>query len=514
MIVRSRVWRVWRVRALAPLPVFGCLFVLGLARGDEPPRAAEKEKKEAGATIRASAETSTYVDTDHVTVVSPTVSLGMEDPIRGWSASGRYLVDVVSAASADIVSTASPRWHEIRHVGSIEGSYKPGDFGIAPRASISREPDYLSLGGGFLLSQDLDEKMWTVALGYGYGHDTIGRKSTPFDVFSRTLDRHNFSASASAVADRATRVTMIADAVLERGYLAKPYRYVPLFGGANVNVPKDATVEQINAMRSPERVAENVPDARNRYAGTLRIAHRFTGWTLRAEERLYTDSWGLSASTTDMRCMVDMGSRFTVWPHLRAHLQTGVSFWKRVYEVRVDSGNVRHIPTWITGNRELSPSKALTLGGGMSWALGPDENPNEWKLSFVADGIGTWYSDSLFLSQRYGVFSAITIDTAFELTMALALALAVPSVAAAAALGADGAADRALVDGVDVRLAGAAHPGGAHRRVREHAAVVGGDVRAPAAAQGEQGDEERGGDGAGAGCERKAVHGVFVGWLR
>lgn len=395
------------------LTIGGLCSVVGLAGGTASAKDRESEAQDS-VNVRTSGEVSTYSDTDHVLVVSPTVALGFEDPVRGWSASGRYLVDVVSAASADIVSTASPRWHEVRHVGSLEGSYKPGDFGIAPRVSISREPDYLSLGAGLQLTTDLDEKKWTLSLGYGYGHDTIGLHSTPFTVFSRTLDRHGINASASAVIDRATRLTLIADTVIENGELAKLYRYVPVFEKGNTNVPTNVSVDTINALRAPERVAEHVPGARTRYALTLRLAHRFSSWTLRADERAYRDTWGLLASTTDLRCMADASSRVTLWPHIRAHLQSGVSFWQRVYEVTTDAGGARHVPTWITGNREQSPQKSLTLGGGFQWALGPDEDLVRRKLTFTVDGIGTWYSESLYLTQRYGVFSAVTYDMAFD----------------------------------------------------------------------------------------------------
>lgn len=394
--------------------VLGVLPVALASAGGEASASDPEARRGDTVNVRASGEVSTYSDTDHVLVVSPTVALAVEDPVRGFSASGRYLVDIVSAASADIVSTASPRWHEVRHVGSVEGSYKPGDFGLAPRLSISREPDYLSLGAGLQASADLDDKRWTVALGYGYGHDTIGLHSTPFSIFSRTLDRHGLSASASAVVDRATRVTLIADAVLERGELAKLYRFVPTFEHANASVPSGASVETINGLRADERVAEHVPDTRQRYALTARLAHRFPTWTLRVDERGYRDSWGLLASTTDLRCIADASSRITLWPHVRAHVQGGVSFWRRVYEVSTDANGVRHVPTWITGNREQGPQRSLTLGAGLQWALGPDENLQRTRLSFVVDGVGTWYSDSLYLTQRYGVFSSVTYEMAFE----------------------------------------------------------------------------------------------------
>ena len=95
-------------------------------------------------------------------------------------------------------------------------------------------------------------------------------------------------------------------------------------------------------------------------------------------------------------------------------MQNGVSFWRRVYEITADASGGRHVPVWITGNREQGPQRSLTVGGGASWSIGPDEDIGRRKLTFTVDGIGTWYSDSLFLQQCYGVFSALTFDAAFN----------------------------------------------------------------------------------------------------
>ena len=47
----------------------------------------------------------------------PMIAASIENVTTGASIRGRYLVDVVSAASVDIVSTASRRWQETRQAG-------------------------------------------------------------------------------------------------------------------------------------------------------------------------------------------------------------------------------------------------------------------------------------------------------------------------------------------------------------------------------------------------------------
>src|SRR5262249_4888118 len=137
-------------------------FACALALQHEPARAE-------GIVTRASAEVGAYQDSDSTSVLTPSIGISLESPTAGWRVNGRYLVDVVSAASPDIVATASPKWIEVRHAGTVGARYKPGLYGIGANASTSYTPDYLALEGGGQLVQDLDDKNLTLTEGYSYG---------------------------------------------------------------------------------------------------------------------------------------------------------------------------------------------------------------------------------------------------------------------------------------------------------------------------------------------------------
>src|SRR5690348_7088790 len=96
---------------------------------EAPPKPAPR--KDDTSTKRASFEMATYRDSDHVTVFTPSISGTVENVTTGASLSGSYLVDVVSAASVDVVSTASRKWQEVRQAGAVAGEYKPKNFGVA-----------------------------------------------------------------------------------------------------------------------------------------------------------------------------------------------------------------------------------------------------------------------------------------------------------------------------------------------------------------------------------------------
>ena len=242
-------------------------------------------------TKTAAFEMAAYNDTDHVTVFTPSVALGVQN-VSGASLHATYLVDVVSAASADIVSTASPRWEEVRHAASLAAEYKPHDLGIAVGGSFSREPDYLSYGAYATVTKDFEEKNWTLFFGYGFSHDRIGRCGdnglcTPFSVFSRELQRGSFNGGVDFVINGSSLGSLVADVVIEDGDQSKPYRYIPMFSPTVApTVPKGASIDWVNANRLPERPLEQLPVTRQRFALTGRYAHRLEASTLRLEERV------------------------------------------------------------------------------------------------------------------------------------------------------------------------------------------------------------------------------------
>jgi hypothetical protein len=381
-----------------------------------PPDIARKGTLEDGTTKRASMEFATYNDSDHVTVVTPSIALSIENT-SGAALHATYLVDVVSAASADIVSSASSRWKEVRHAGSVTAEYKPHDFGVSVGTSVSSEPDYLSYGAFATVTKDFDEKNWSLFFGYGFSHDTIGRcgdygTCTPFAVFSRDLLRGSFNGGVDLVVDRRSLASITADVIVENGDQSKPYRYVPMFSqGVAAQVQKGESIDQVNQLRLPERPLEQLPLSRRRLAVTGRYAHRFDGSTVRLEERLYDDSWGLVASSTDARWIFDLGSRFALWPHARFHAQNEVSFWKRAYVSGAAPG--WNLPEYRTGDRELGPLWTVEGGLGAKLYLGPASAPEQWALQLTGDAMYTSFLDDLYLTSRTAILGALGMEGQF-----------------------------------------------------------------------------------------------------
>jgi hypothetical protein len=366
----------------------------------------------AGFTATASLESSGYADTDHVYVGSPSIGANFSDDVVGWSIGGHYLVDVVSAASVDIVSTASRHWTEIRQAGSIDGGFKLDNVGLSASGSISKEPDYTSLTGGANVTVDLLDKNVTPFFSLSFGEDQVGRNELPRD-FWRKKQTTSGRLGVTFTIDRATIGSVQLDAIKESGFLSKPYRFVPMFApGESALLQAGASIDFVNAIRADARPIEQLPELRYRYALTGRVAHRFEASTIRVDERVYTDSWGVQASTTDFRYVFDIGQRWMLWPHLRVHVQTGATFWKRGYELIPGKNGTLDVPELRTGDRELSPLYTTTIGFGTRFRF-IDDLRKPWFLVLETDFAYTSYSDTIYLNQRRALFSTLGVEATF-----------------------------------------------------------------------------------------------------
>ncbi|HEY2408049.1 MAG TPA: DUF3570 domain-containing protein [Polyangiaceae bacterium] len=364
---------------------------------------------------RAALQATTYSDSDHVIVFTPVASGEIDDRQERWNVRGQYLVDTISAASVDIVSTASSHWRETRQAGTLEGSYKPRSVGAKVSGAFSSEPDYLSFAGGALLTWDFADKNETLLLGYSLDHDTIGRAHTPFSVFSHRLWQHDLNVGVTITLSRTAILSLLGDVMVERGDQSKPYRYIPMFDALVARgIERGEAIDSVNAKRLPERPLEQLPLSRERYALTARFGYRLAHATLRADERVYADSWRLFASTSDLRLYLDVSKRTTLGPHFRVHAQNSVYFWRRAYVSNFEANNAWQLPRYRTGDRELGPLVTVGTGFGARVGIGPEREPSAFTLVMQGDLAASDFLDDLYLTSRLAGFVTVGIEGAFE----------------------------------------------------------------------------------------------------
>lgn len=369
--------------------------------------------------IRAAIDLSAYSDTNSVAVYTPGINASIASPTAGWNVGGNLILDAVSAASPDIVSTASPPFEEFRYGGGLTAGYKPGLYGAQASGAISSSVDYVSYSGGIRLTADLNDKLITPTVGYSYAYDRIGRGPKnfqhDFNDLKGALDTHEVEAGITFVMSPTAILLIGGTAQFERGDQSQPYRYIPMFDPDTVApfVPNGATVDLVNRTRLPVRPLEQLPTERDRFAGGARFNKRLNNATLRLEQRFYYDTWGLKASSTDARYMVDLSRHLRVWPHLRAHAQSGVNFYQLAYSALLDPNGGITVPLYRTGDRELAPLITGTGGGGVRIGLGEPEGEVKYGITIVGDVMYTRYLKSLYVTTRTAVYGSVGFDVEF-----------------------------------------------------------------------------------------------------
>jgi hypothetical protein len=222
------------------------------------------------------------------------------------------------------------------------------------------------------------------------------------------------SAGLELVVDRSTLLSFNADALLETGDQSKPYRFLPVFSpGVAPTIQPGASFAAVNNARLAGRMSEHDPDHRYRFALTTRLAHRFSDSTLVLSERLYADDWGLKATTTDMRWVVDASKRLEISGHLRGHVQNSVDFWNRAYSAIVSGDGGIQVPLYRTGDRELSALSTGTLGAGGRWRISSSESASQWSAGLQSDIMLTFFRDALFVRERKAIINTLELQAEF-----------------------------------------------------------------------------------------------------
>lgn len=336
-----------------------------------------------GEQATATAGVRVYADDDRVTVWSPSARAATPLP-RGLAVEVTTTIDAVTAASVDVVATASPyAFTETR----VEGGIAVG-LAVAPyqqaavRAIVSDERDFtaLRLGGGW--RAELAERNTTLELTAMVGLDTVGRAGDP--GFARDRRELRLGAALTQITDRRGYVDAVLEAVAQRGYLASPYRFVPVELGAAV-------------YHLPERV----PDERAALAALARGRRAVGARTfVHLDYRLGRDTWAITSHTATARAARSLrADEVVVGLEARGYVQGAASFHRARY---LDDGGA---PAWRTRDRTLgrmvSATTAALVEARLPWA--------ELRASASAAWVRFWWRDDPLQARRDAVVASLSL---------------------------------------------------------------------------------------------------------
>ena len=286
-------------------------------------------------------------------VVAPSLSGGVVSP-DGLRIGGEYLVDSITSASQAAGVLEDVRFTEIRHQGSINAGYEfdlgEAHLDISGSLRVSREPDYLSIGGGFGAALSLAERTTILRVGLSYVHDEIrqnfqtGTGEVPDQAggMSGSIFRENFDAVALTVGWEQILSPVV--------YFQVTYQY-GYMDGFLANAYRRVVVN--DALR-----AENHPGVRRRHTVTGRLAYhlRATGTSFHLIYRAYYDSWNIGALTPEVRIYQRLARYAFARVRWRHYRQTKSFFYEDAYPMDTTDD------AFVTADPKMSEFHSNLLG--------------------------------------------------------------------------------------------------------------------------------------------------------
>jgi hypothetical protein len=250
---------------------------------------------------------------------------------------GNYYVDMVSSASIDVITTASP-YTEERKQWSLGMDYLRGDTTMRVGYTSSDESDYDAETYNFSVSQDMFGSLTTLTLSYAIGDDIVRKSDDP--TFERDLDKQIYGIGLTQILTKNLISTVNFETITDEGYLNNPYRSVRYFD------PTDALGYKFEGEVYPNTRTSNSLGLRARYFLPYRAA-------IEGEYRFFTDTWDIDGHTASLT-YIHPWRDFTFTGKFRYHDQTGAHFYSDLFP-SAQATNFRG------RDKELSPLTSYTF---------------------------------------------------------------------------------------------------------------------------------------------------------
>jgi len=288
-----------------------------------------------------------------------------------YSVSANYYVDMVSSASIDVVTTASP-YREERTQGSVALDMLNGKTQYSLSFTNSEENDYTANSASFDVSQDMFGDLTTLSFGYSRGWDEVRKRGD--EAFIEPVDRRTYRVGLSQIVTPALMMGLSYELVVDEGFLNNPYRSVRYLD------PASPAGYAYQAEIYPHTRTSSAASVRARYFLPYRAA-------LHGEYRYFTDTWGIGAHTAEIGYTHPWTDKWIFELGLRFYTQGNADFYSDLFP-RVDAQN------FLARDKELSSfsNQMISLGATYELSLG-------WKflqrstLSFFYDRMQFQYDD-------------------------------------------------------------------------------------------------------------------------
>ncbi len=261
-----------------------------------------------------------------------------------------YYVDMVSSASIDVVTTASP-YSEERTQYSVGVDYLHDRTSLSMNYINSSENDYEANTASFSISQDFFGDLTTLTLGYARGDDTVRRNGQA--DFQETVSRQNYQVSVTQIVTRNMLISLVGELVTDEGFLNNPYRSVRYL---------DPTTPLGYGFQS-----EIYPRTRTSNTGAVTVKY-FLPYraALMGKAKYFADTWGISAQAYELEYTHPVDEHLIIDAGLRFYSQSRADFYADLFPFQ-------NAQNFLARDKELSTFSSIGLEAGASY---------EWSLQW------------------------------------------------------------------------------------------------------------------------------------
>ena len=289
-----------------------------------------------------------------------------------YSVTANYYVDMVSSASIDVVSTASP-YKEERQQMSLGVDMLNGKTQYSLGFVNSDENDYTANQASFDISQDMFGDLTTLSIGFSRGWDEVRRRND--DAFHERVDRRTWRLGLSQILTPRLMMGLAYELVSDEGFLNNPYRSVRYLD------PDSPAGYAYQAEVYPHTRVSNAASINARYYLPWRAA-------VHGEFRYFTDTWGIDSMTADIGYTHPWRDKWIFELGYRYYDQNHADFYSDLFP-RANSQN------FMARDKELATFTSHMVSVGATLQL----PPLGWKflqkstINFFVDEIFYNYDD-------------------------------------------------------------------------------------------------------------------------
>jgi len=309
------------------------------------------------------------------------------------SVAANYYIDMVSSASVDVETSASP-YDDERTQSSLSVDFLHGKSTYSIGYVNSDESDYMAKTMYASVSHDMFGDLTTISFAFKNGQNDVFRNVKIDGVkvndpdFAEEMESKSYSLSVSQIITKNMIMTGQYEVITDEGFLRSPYRSVRFF---------------IDPFSQGQQ-SEVYPNTRSSNAASLRAKY-FLPYRAAIDGmyRFYTDTWGVIGHTGELGYVHPLPNNKWIFEgRVRYYTQTKADFYEDIFP-RADYAN------FMARDKELATYDAITAGVTATYEFKIDRFPwlAKGSLNLRYDYMTVNYDD--FRDARYSLGSFGTL---------------------------------------------------------------------------------------------------------